>query len=217
MITKKAEPEAPKDDGIVFDFGGMISKVEQVTKYIADAALWFDDEENHKAQRRKRGKFSARSDAVACDEDDSFSYVSHISCGSISCVSSIATPTVIDQRDYGGEMERHTSGHVRVEDEVDTTDQTTAAIILVPFVVEQRELLTIKVNSMANSNFAYIVDVPPTVTGCCKELRPGDVIAPYRLDSNERPTPFTLAEYADFVMSSKASPLRFVVLRSAAK
>lgn len=212
MITK-AEPKAGYE-GPVFSFDGVVSRVEQLTNYMADAFLAFDNVENYNTGRRKRGQYSARSNAIG-DDDDTYSYVSHVSCGSISCVSSIATPTVVDQRDSGGEKERYTSENVRAGDEVDTRDESAASIILVPFIAEQCELLAIKVNSMTTSTFAYVVDVPPTVAGRCKELRPGDVIAPYQLDSNERPKPFTLAEYADFVMASKTRPLRFVILRSA--
>lgn len=208
MITK-TEPEAG-NEGPVFDFDGVVSRVEQFTNYIADAVFGFDNVETYNTGRRKRGHCSA-----AGDDDDTYSYVSHVSCGSVSCVSSIATPTVVDQRDSGGIMERYTSDNVRAGDEVDSADESAASIILVPFIVEQCELLAIKVNGMATGDFAYVVDVPPTVTGRCKELRPGDVIAPCQLDSNERPKPFTLAEYADFVMASKTRPLRFVILRSA--
>ena len=209
-MIAKTEPEVG-NEGPVFDFDGVVSRVEQFTNYIADAVFGFENVETYNTGRRK---YSARSKAVG-DDDDTYSYVSHVSCGSVSCVSSIATPTVVDRRDSGGIMERYTSEIVRAGDEVDTRDESAPSIILVPFIAEQCELLAIKVNSMATSNFAYVVDVPPTVAGRCKELRPGDVIAPYQLDSKERPTPFTLAEYADFVMSSKTRPLRFVILRSA--
>ena len=91
----------------------------------------------------------------------------------------------------------------------------TTPIILIPIVVEEPGLLGIHVGSVGNAQkHAYVEDILPTANSACKKLQPGDILAPYQPKSTtERPTPYTLAEFARLVASNQR-PLRFVAIRS---
>jgi hypothetical protein len=93
----------------------------------------------------------------------------------------------------------------------------TTPIIIIPIVVEEPGLLGIHVGGVhvgIAKKHAYVEDILPTANAACKALQPGDILAPYQPKSTtERPTPYTLAEFAHFVASNQR-PLRFVAIRS---
>lgn len=210
MITK-AEPAATS--GTLSVLESVVSKVERATDYIADAVLGSDDDDDE----REPDDCSVGSDG-SNDSNGSGGF----SCGSATCGSiddaSVDTLTLADQQEYMYVIEKplHAKNRIKVDDEAATTHKpeasTIGSITLIPFVIEKPGLLGIQIKGVTANNFAYVVDVPHACTSC-KELRPGDVLAPYQQGYTERPKPYTLAEFTYLLVSNKR-PLRFVAIRS---
>ena len=218
MITK-AEPTT---SGVFSVLDSVVSKVERATDYIADAVLGSDDDNDEDENTIPDDEREPDDCSVASDDSNvSGGSISVFTCGSATCGSvddaSIGTLTLAEQQEYVIEKPVYAKNRVKVDDKMVTTNKpeasTIGSITLIPFVVEEPGLLGIQIRGITANNFAYVADVPSTCNTSCKELRKGDVLAPYYQGYTERPKPYTLAEFTYLLLSNKR-PLRFVAIRS---